>query len=277
MELNDKNIDKIIKDSIQNTKVPKEIFSEAYNSLNTKKTNLISFKYFVGIAAVIIAIFVIVINIHKANNTNDDLSTPQISSETDEIESELPVASDVIDTLSDSYQPTTGHITSPNGLTLIEEDAQFVGVVKIEKILGYTNYIKGQDLYSRTPFIISKVSIEKVYKGTLSGELEIMSYGGVISVSDYEKSLLEGQSLDAKYKNLTASEKENTYIRVINSTTMKTIEPEVGKYYLVFMNYSKNLESYQVLDDLIYEYNIDEDKTKNTNTNEWEYYKFGKK
>lgn len=275
MELNDKDIDKIIKNSIQNIKVPKEIFSEAYESLEGKKNNTNLFRYFIGIAAVIIIIFLVVANIPGTNTINNEFTVPEINGENKEIESELPVASDIIDTLVDSYQPTLGHITSPKGLSLIEEDSQFVGVVKVEKILGYTNYIKGQNLYSRTPFIISKVSIEKVYKGNLSGEIEIMSYGGVISVSDYEKALIEGQSLDARYKNLTSVEKENTYIRVLNSTTMKTIEPEVGKYYLVFMNYSENLESYQVLDDLIYEYNIIENKTKNTNTNEWENYEFG--
>ena len=57
---------------------------------------------------------------------------------------------------------------------------------------------------------------------------------------------------------------------------MSTIEPEVGKYYLVFMNYNNDLECYQVLDDLIYEYDITNNTTKNTDTNEWEYYEFEK-
>lgn len=273
MKLNDTDIDKIIKDSIKNTTVPKEIFEEAYKALDNKKTDSMLFRYLVGIAAIIIVVFLVITNIHT-DTTDNTLSTPELSGET---EAELPVASDIINTLGESYQPTLGHIASPSGLTLVEEEAQFVGVVKVEKILGYTNYIKGQNLYSRTPFIISKVSVEKVYKGTLNGEIEIISYGGVISISDYEKALQKEQSLDSKYKNLSPEEKENTYIRIINSTTMKTIEPEVGKYYLVFMNYSKNLESYQVLDDLIYEYDINKDKTKNTNTNEWETYEFGRK
>jgi len=167
------------------------------------------------------------------------------------------------------------HLTSPIGMSLIEEDSQFVGVVKIKEIKGYTNYIKKTNSYFPAPFIISEVTIEKVFKGNLSGELEIMSYGGVITVSDYIKSKLPGQSIDSKYKNLTDEEKENTYIRVMNAFTLPTIEPEVGKYYLVFMNYNNDLECYQVLDDLIYEYDIENDKTKNTNTNEWEHYEFG--
>lgn len=160
-------------------------------------------------------------------------------------------------------------------MSLIEEESQFVGVVKIQKILGYTNYIKKTDSYFPAPFIISKVTIEKVFKGDLKGELNIMSYGGVISVSDYLKSLIPGQSIDSKYQKLTEEERENTYIRVMNAFTLPTIEPDVGKYYLVFMNYNNNLESYQVLDDLIYEYDIVKDKTRNTDTNEWDNYEFG--
>ena len=168
------------------------------------------------------------------------------------------------------------HLTSPVGVNLIEEESQFVGVVKIEKINGYTNYIKKTNSYFPAPFIISEVTVEKVFKGNLSGELEIMSYGGVISVNDYIRSKLPGESIDAKYINLTEEEKEKTFVKIINSFTMSTIEPEVGKYYLVFMNYNNDLECYQVLDDLIYEYDITNNTTKNTDTNEWEYYEFEK-
>ena len=275
MNFNDNDIDKIIKDSIEKVELPEEIFKEAYNNLENKKNSTIIFKFSIGIAAVVIAIFLVILSI-KTNNKEDNY-TPDINGSTEEIQSEQPIASYTIDESGDSYQPIINHLSSPLGMTLIEEDSQFVGIVKVKKISGYTNYLKEQDMYSKTPFIISEVEIEKVYKGDLSGTINIASYGGVISISDYEKALLDGQTLPSRYKDFTEEEKKNTYVNIINSITMSTLEPEVGKYYLVFMNYSKNLECYQVLDDLIYEYDIENNKTKNTYTNEWEDYEFGKK
>ncbi len=280
MELNEKELDKIIKKSYENINVAKEIFNEAYGNLEEKNKNIILIKYLYGIAAIIVIILIVVtvsIIPREKNNNDNTNSTPVIEGKNDEIESNLPVASDIINEMGETYQPMMNHLTSPMGMSLIEEESQFVGVVKIEKIIGYTNYIKKTDSYFPAPFIISKVTIEKVFKGDLNGEAEIMSYGGVISVSDYIKSRQPGQSIDAKYQNLTEEEKENTYVKIYNSFTESTIEPEEGKYYLVFMNYNNDLESYQVLDELIYEYDINNDKTKNTNTNEWEVYEFGKK
>lgn len=273
MEINEKEIDKIIRKSYEDLKIDNSIFDEVYQNLEDKKSNKTIIKYLSGIAATIMIIVVVVIItvIPKEDNSSSTI----IDGKNEEIDGELPIASGVINELGDSYQSMLNHLASPMGMSLIEEETEFVGVVKIEEIIGYTNYISKTNTYFPSPFIISEVSIEKVFKGELNGKLEIMSYGGVISVSDYLKSLQPGQSIDSKYQNLTDEEKENTFIKVINSFTLSTIEPEVDKYYLVFMNYNDDLEHYQVLDDLIYEYDIQNDKTKNTNTNEWEDYKFG--
>lgn len=276
MKLNDKEIDELIKKSYQDIKIPDEIFNEAYKNLKNDVNKINLLKYICGVAAIITTILIIVItSIIPRVRQNKDSDIPIVDGKNEEIESQLPVATDIINTIGDSYQQVHGHLTSPIGMSLIEEESQFVGVVKIKKILGYTNYIKKTDSYFPSPFIISKVTVEKVFKGELSGELEMMSYGGVISVSDYKKSKLPGQSIDSRYEKLTEEEQKNTYIRVLNSFTMSTIEPDVGKYYLVFMNYNNDLESYQVLDDLIYEYDVVNDKTKNTDTNEWDDYEFG--
>lgn len=278
MELNEKEIDKIIRKSYENIEVPKDIFEEAYENLEEKRDNTIIIKYLSGVVAIITVILVLLtIIIIPKEKEDSNISTPIIDGKNEVVQSELPVASGTINELGESYQPMINHLTSPIGMSLIEEESQFVGVVKIEEIKGYTNYIKKTNSYFPAPFIISKVTVEKVFKGNLSGELEIMSYGGVISVSDYIKSKLPGQSIDSRYEMLTEEEKKNTFVRVHNSFTESTIEPDEGKYYLVFMNYNNDLEHYQVLDELIYEYDIENNKTKNTNTNEWEHYEFGKK
>lgn len=279
MELNEKEMDKIIKKCYEDLIVPNNIFEEAYSKLEDRKHNTFSVKILPAVAAIISVIIIICITIiiQKPKENNATIDIPIVDGENKETEAELPIASEIINEVGDSYQQIYNHLTSPVGLSLVEEEAHFIGVVKVQKILGYTNYIKKTDSYFPAPFIISKAIVEKVYKGDLKGEIEMMSYGGIITVSDYIKSKLPGESIDARYKNMTEEEKENTFIKVMNSFTWSTIEPDVGKYYLVFMNYSENLESYQVLDDLIYEYDIKNDRTKNTETNEWEDYEFGRR
>ena len=68
-----------------------------------------------------------------------------------------------------------------------------------------------------------------------------------------------------------------TYIRILNTFTLNTLEPDEGKYYLVFMNYSDNLENYHVMDTLIYEYDITTNCIRNTDTNKWEPYEYNSK
>ena len=269
MELNEKEIDKIIIQSYKDVEIPKDIFEEVYENLEEKRENITIIKYISGVAAIIV-ILLLLITISMFPKESKNSNIPVIDSKNEDIQAELPVASGTINELGDSYQQMFNHLTSPIGMSLIEEESQFVGVVKIEEIKGYTNYIKKTNSYFPAPFVISKVTVKKVFKGNLSGDLEIMSYGGVISVSDYIKSKLPGESIDSKYQKLTEEERNNTFIRVMNAFTLPTIEPEIGKYYLVFMNYNNDLECYQVLDDLIYEYDIENNKTKNTDTNEWD-------
>ena len=48
---------------------------------------------------------------------------------------------------------------------------------------------------------------------------------------------------------------------------------EMGKSYLVYMSLNKNFDKYQVLDNLIYEYDLENNKIKNAETGEWiDYY-----
>ena len=278
MENKESRLDELIKNSYDKIEVPSYIFEEAYNNLGDNKEKHTIFKYVASLVAIVTIIAIVYLfNIKDTNVDNNDNNDNNITiiGKENVVEAELPVATDVINTFGETYQPIQSYI-SPVGLTMVEQDATFVGIVKINKIIGYTNFIKKLNKYNPTPFIISNVSVEKVFKGDLTGNIEIMSYGGVITVSDYEKSLIEGKMLEEKYSNMTNEEKESTYVTIYDTFTLNTIEPNIGKYYLVFMKYSDNLESYQVLDTLIYEYDIYEDKVKNPITNEWEKYEFGK-
>ncbi|MDO4283652.1 MAG: hypothetical protein Q4D02_08470 [Clostridia bacterium] len=271
-----KDIDKIIRNSYENVKIPDNLFENAYSNLEYKKPHTWYFKY-AAVFVLIIGITITLIIILNKQNKNENIQTPNVAVEKpiQNEEKKLPVASSIINLIGDEYVQNRNLFISPVGLNLVEEETQNIVVVKLEKILYYTNYIEKRNVYTITPFTASKVSVVKSYKGNLTGELEIMSYGGVITLSDYEKACepeqIKKQGLDKK----TQEEKDTTYIEVLNSLTAPLPKLVEGKYYLVFMNYNDNFEKYQVLDTLLYEYDIETDKIRNTDTNEWEDYTFG--
>ena len=278
MENNEKMIDKIIQNSYNDIQVPHNMFEDIYDNIeeNTKQSKLM----YISIAAAILVIVLIAIFaiFNTKQNVNDDESTTILNGNNEETQAELPIASETINTLGDSYQQLMWPFVTPVGNTLIETNTPYIAIVKVNKIIGYTNYIKKLDKYNQTPFIISDVSVEKVFKGELPDNIEMMSYGGVISISDYEKANEEYQEVgNTHYDYLTQEEKDNTYIRILNTFTLNTLEPDEGKYYLVFMNYSDNLENYHVMDTLIYEYDITTNCIRNTDTNKWEPYEYNSK
>ena len=61
MELDEKEIDKIIKKSCEEIEIPKEIFQEVYKNLEEKKSNVPIIKYLSGVAAIIIVILIVII------------------------------------------------------------------------------------------------------------------------------------------------------------------------------------------------------------------------
>ena len=276
MEINEEKIDKVIRNSYKNVEIPSYIFEEAYEKIRNEKKSRANYKFFFSFSAVfIIVIAIYLVGIINKSKIDNESAVPPMQGEKEEIQSELPVASDKINTIGDLYQPIQNYI-SPNNLTLVEQTAEFVGVVKVNKIIEYTNYIKRLDKYNQTPFIKSNVSIQKIFKGEIIDNFDMFSYGGVISVSDYEKSLTDGKTLQEKYSNMSEEEKENTFVSIYDTFTLNTIEPIVGKDYLVFIKFSNNLEGYQVLDTLIYEYDLENDMVKNPTNNTWEKYEFGK-
>ena len=275
MENNEKNIDKIIQDSYNNIRIPQDMFEDIYANIeqSSKQSKL---KYISLAAAVLVIVLIVILALFNTKqNVNEEESDIIINGNNEETLAELPIASETINTLGDSYQQLMSPFITPIGNTLIETHTPYIAIVKVNKIIGYTNYIKKLNKYSPTPFIISDVSVEKVFKGDLQANFIMMSYGGVITISDYEKACEEYQEVrNTHYDNLTQEEKDNTYIRILDTFTLNTLEPEIGKYYLVFMNYSDSLENYYVMDSLIYEYDINTHSIKNTDTNKWEHYEY---
>lgn len=283
MENKFNNIDEFIKFNYKNVEVPNEIFNEAYSNLNAKKTyNIPTYiKYIACISIIIVTLITSIVflmnpsniknklanNENNKNNTTNELNQNNYASEV-----KLPVASYTLN-LNGSDNISNKFI-SPMGLDIIHKDSDCIAVVKLNKILYYTNYSEKVNLYSTVPLTVSNVSVEKIFKGSLEANLEIMSVGGVLSISDYEKSCQAEQIKKHGFDKMTQEEKETTYIEIANLITIKMPKLEESKYYLVYLKYNNNFEKYQVLDHFIYEYNIIDDTIRNIDTGKFEAFSY---
>lgn len=59
-----------------------------------------------------------------------------------------------------------------------------------------------------------------------------------------------------------------------DSISYKMPDLENGKYYLVYLKYNNKFEKYQVLDQFMYEYDIDSDAIRNIDTDELESFSY---
>ena len=271
------NIDNYIKHIYKNSDIPNNILDKAFDNLeNSKKNNktiyikyIASFSIIIFILATGISIFIKTSNSTKQQdiNQNDDNNSIQIDHNNYATENEIPVASYTIDL--DSSSGTSNKFISPMGLDLLKENSDCIAVIKLNKILYYTNYCQKLDFYSTTVLTVSNVHIHKLYKGSLNGELEIMSLGGIVSISDFEKGCQPEQVKKLGFDKMSSEEKENTYIKVKDTLSSKLPPLEEEKYYLVYLKYNERFDKYQVLDQFIYEYDITNDTIKNIDTNEW--------
>lgn len=279
------NIDEFIKYSYKNTNIPNEIFNVAYSNLNNKNSNKI-YKYLKYVACFSLIIIILITSIiflmkpsnidnQLANNENienNDNTTNNITNDNYASDINLPVASYTL-----NLNPTNNignKFISPMELEIIHQDSDCIAVVKLNKKLYYTNYSEKSNLYSTVPLTVSNISVEKLFKGSLADNSEIMSIGGVLTISDYEKSCQPEQIKKHGFDKMFQEEKDNTYIEIINTITLKMPKLEEGKYYLVYLKYNINFEKYQVLDQFIYEYNINTQKIKNLDTGNWEQFSY---
>ncbi len=251
-------------------------FKESYNkiiNINNKKGNAL--KYIVCLVIVILAVTGIIIyfsnfNKNEENNTNIVEDNNEITEQKEDIyasASNLPVASYSI-SLSDQSDIAPKFI-SPIGLDIVKEDSDCIAVVKLNKILYYTNYSEKVNQYTQVPLTASDVTIEKVFKGNLADSFEMLSIGGIISIKDYEKACQPEQIKKHGFDKMDEKEKETTYIEIKSTMTIGLPKLENDKYYLVYLKYNNNFDKYQVIDKFIYEYDINNDTIKNTDTNEW--------
>ncbi len=155
------------------------------------------------------------------DNTNKDNVLPQnIVAEND---IKLPVATETITVGSDVA-------------SIAFLDVDYVAIIKVNKILGYTNYSSIKNRYI-WPITKLEVTVEKSLKGDIEGTIQINRDGGIISIANWEKTLSKERIERYGYNKLSKEEKENTYINVVMGPSYG--KAEQGKKYLVFLREDK--------------------------------------
>lgn len=213
------NIDKIIKKKYLEVEVPQV----ELDKLQVRKSYSAYKVAIIVLALVMVTIGVKTINNNNTNDVNTDNNLQQNIVAENTIK--LPEATETIE-----WGPG---IASINADALIKE-LDYVAIIKVNKILGYTNYSEIQKRYT-IPITKFEATVEKSLKGNISGTVEINKYGGIISMADWEKTFTEEKKEQLGYNNIPIEEKENTYINICNSVTMSWADVKENGKYLVFL------------------------------------------
>lgn len=213
------NIDNILKKKYSEIEVP----DVSFKKIQTQKSYSVYKVAIIILALMMITIVVKIINNNKINNVNIDNNLQQ--NVVAKNNTKFPEATKTID-----WGPVMASINAD----LLIKKLDYVAIIKVNKILGYTNYSEILKKYT-LPITKFEANIEKTLKGNINGTVEIKKYGGIISMADWEKTFTEEQKEQYGYNNIPKEEKENTYINIVNSVTMSWAKVKENTKYLVFL------------------------------------------
>lgn len=220
-----KNIDELLKEKYKEIEYNNNIDIE-FRNIN-KNNNLYK-------AASLVLLIIAVTITAKVYNPgqklvadNNDIPKDIISDGEQKLEEMIPENQIVVDLKGDASH--IGYATSyfTSGI-----DVKYVLAIKVNKILGYTNYSKRQDKYS-IPVTKFEAEVLKCFKGNVDGIIEINTTGGIISLANWEKTLSNEQKEKQGYNKMTQEYKENTYVEIVTSLNLDRAKLEIGKVYLV--------------------------------------------
>ena len=254
-----KNLDEVLREKCSkinvdyNFKLPEE-------KVKTKYTSIIKLVAIFSILA-ILSIGIIMINykneFYNANKNNIE----NIQEENEVIIKSDNSVKNIIETIQyGSEMDSLAYKIEP----------ELVVSVRIDSIVKTTNYIEKTNSYSGYPITIFNATPIKILKGEKIDKLTFYNFGGIISLAEYEKALLPVQ-IEKRGLNLkTQEEKENSYIEFISSLTIGIPKIEVGKTYLLLLQYDKEyFDMYHTTIKGIYEYDEKNDKIKDNSSQEW--------
>ena len=168
-----------------------------------------------------------------ANSENQDkneniIAIPEKIEESQIIMNEVSDASYIID-ISDN--------------DVIASKAQYIIIGTVTSIDGVTNYNPETKHYVMTR-TVGNVKVQKVLKGDLNKEtIPFIRLGGIIPLSEYEKTLPEAHKEKTGLTKMSQEEKEKQYVLEMMGGD---IEIEKNKTYLMYMTYREDYGRYAI-------------------------------
>lgn len=222
-----RNIDELLKQKY------KEIEYNNNIDVEVKNTNKNNHLYKVASIVLLVVLVTITVKIYNpgqklvADNNDIDVNENIILDGEQKLEEMIPEHQIVVGLKGDASH--IGYATSyfTSGI-----DVKYVLAIKVNKILGYTNYSERQDKYS-IPVTKFEAEVLKCFKGNIDGNIEINTTGGIISLADWEKTLNDEQKEKQGYNKMTQEYKENTYVEIVTSLNLDRAKLQIGKVYLV--------------------------------------------
>lgn len=130
---------------------------------------------------------------------------------------------------------------NPANSTSIANDAEVIIIGTVKSIDGTVNYNPVAETYV-FPRTVGQVTVNKVIKGNLNyNEIPFMKSGGILPVSEYEKSLRESEISKMGLDKISEEEKKTTYVKEVMSDD---IEIQEGKTYLMYLKYNQDYGCY---------------------------------
>ena len=285
MDYNKNKFDDKLKKLYNESYYPKEIFENAYRNLEkykikkSKKFTLYPKLVACFIAFSIIAIFCIVTFTKKhsiidnprnniASNNDENINNNNVDND-NSIYDDIKSGKANILLADSSFAPT---IQLPNGLSYIDfsvlDESDCVAIVKLDKILYGMNYVSKTNTYIY-PVTVSKFTIEKTYKGNLSGQIKLATdTETLLPINDYVKAGFIEDAARLGYNEMSEEERKNTYIKM--PTLRDYTKLEENTYYIAYMKYNEDAELYAIVNYCFFEYNKDTNQIRIPETNSWE-------
>ena len=252
--------DKMMKEKYENIAIPEGIAVGVEKEALKRKS---AFKMKVlGIAACFMVVLgissVIYFNLNSKENIQIANNAESISNNEDN--NNLPVANRMVDFSLWSEVQLYSNI-KPN----------IVAIVRINDILGYTNYSSLQDRYIKEPVTKLDVTEVKTLYGNEFNKANIFKIGGIILESDFEKSLTIEWEKNEYSALMSEEQKKNSYVEVISANSIIQAEPEKNKTYLVCLKKDSTYDGYICYGKYGFiEYDTKTGMVKNVETGKWE-------
>ena len=284
------DIDKLLEKKLDEVEMPKNINLKIENLLNEEHNSSNSINHKIYLKTVACLIIAIVLSVGLFTIINNKITFKNNGNDNQVIIDEFALKSNTYTYITDSMRKNASVIGNSSTTAQMEnkytseymlEKSNIVALVTIRTIEGANRE------YNMTTMTYGKMLVNNVILGDIKSgdEIGYLKPGGFITIADYDK-----------YDNDEAVQKRDKLREEMGINIDKTkeyyhiqltgdIEIEVGKTYLAYLHYDEKNKKYEMIglgDGLREvnveqkevvtpkEYNLDELKILNNNTNEWE-------